>query len=46
VVYAQVQGILTGMQAQLCLIGLHARHGLNLDLSIYMNFVVMTLCHD
>jgi len=34
-VYAQVQGILTSMQAQLHLIDPYARHELNLDLRIY-----------
>jgi len=33
-VYHQIHGILTGTQTQLCLIGLHARHGLNLNLRI------------
>jgi len=34
-VYAQVQGILTSMQAQPHLIDPYARHELNLDLRIY-----------
>jgi len=34
-VYAQVQGILTSMQAQLHLIDPYARYELNLDLRIY-----------